>query len=94
MHCTLSFCTDQPGSTQIYLVTLRPRLLTQASFFQKNQMLQNVFLMSVTLRFAKIRVFKVDHFALPLFSLPKLRSVAQNEWKKHPYIFFLLLVQK
>jgi hypothetical protein len=20
--------------------------------------------------------------------------VAQNEWKKHPYIFFLLLVQK
>jgi hypothetical protein len=20
--------------------------------------------------------------------MPKLRSVAQNEWKKHPYIFF------
>jgi hypothetical protein len=26
--------------------------------------------------------------------VPKLRSVAQNDWKKHPYIFFLLLVQK
>ena len=37
---------------------------------------------------------KVDYFILPLFLVPKLRSVAQNEWKKHPYIFFLLLVQK
>ena len=45
-------------------------------------------------RKAKIRVFKVNNFTLPLFFLPKLRSVAQNEWKKHPYIFFLLLVQK
>ena len=26
--------------------------------------------------------------------MPKLRSVAQNEWKKHPYKFFLLLVEK
>ena len=43
---------------------------------------------------AKIRLFKVDYFILPLFLGPKLRSVAQNEWKKHPYIFFLLLVQK
>jgi hypothetical protein len=34
------------------------------------------------------------YFILPLFFVPKLRSVAQNEWKKHPYIFFLLLVQK
>ena len=42
---------------------------------------------------AKIRVFKVDYFILPLFLVPKLTSVAQ-EWKKHPYIFFLLLVQK
>ena len=32
-------------------------------------------------------------FILPLFLVPKLRSVAQNEWKKHVY-FFLLLVQK
>ena len=45
-------------------------------------------------KFAKIRVFKVDYVILALFLLPKLRSVAQNEWKKHPYIFFLLLVQK
>ena len=43
---------------------------------------------------AKIRVFKVDDLIIPLFLVPKLRSVAQNEWKKHPYIFFLLLVQK
>jgi hypothetical protein len=26
--------------------------------------------------------------------VPKLRLVAQNEWKKHPYMFFLLLVKK
>ena len=37
-------------------------------------------------KFAKIRGFKVDYFILPLFLVPKLRSVAQNEWKKHPYI--------
>ena len=43
-----------------------------------------------------IRDFKVNYFIFPLFLVPKLRSVAQNEWKKHPYIyfFFLLLVQK
>ena len=44
--------------------------------------------------FAKIRVCTVDHFILPLFLMQKLRSVAQIEWKKHPYIFFLLSVQK
>ena len=42
----------------------------------------------------KIRVFKIDYFILSLFLVPKLRSVAQNEWKKHPYIYFLLSVQK
>jgi hypothetical protein len=26
--------------------------------------------------------------------VPNLKSVAQNEWKKHPYKFFLRLVQK
>ena len=36
---------------------------------------------------AKIRFCKVDYFILQLFLMPKLRSVAQNEWKKHPYIF-------
>ena len=45
-------------------------------------------------KFAKIRVFKVDNFVLPLFLATKLKSVAQIEWKKHPYLFFLLLVQK
>ena len=33
-------------------------------------------------------------YVLPLFLVPKLSSVSQNEWKKHPYIFFLLLVKK
>ena len=37
-------------SKQIYLVTLRPTQLTQASFLQKNQMLQNGFLIFLTLR--------------------------------------------
>ena len=32
--------------------------------------------------------FKVDYFVHPLFLVPKLRSVAQNEWKKYPYTFF------
>ena len=45
-------------------------------------------------KFAKIRVFKIDNFVLSLILAPKLRSVAQIEWEKHPYIFFLLLVQK
>ena len=45
-------------------------------------------------QFAKISVFKVDNFVPPIFLLPKLRSVAQIEWNKHPYLFFLLLVQK
>ena len=40
--------------SQIYLATLRPRQLTQASFLQKNQMLQNVFLISVTLRWHRV----------------------------------------
>ena len=38
------------ASNQIYLVTLRPTQLTQASFLQKNQMLQNGFLIFLTLR--------------------------------------------
>ena len=45
-------------------------------------------------KLAKIRVFKVDYFILPILLVPKLRLVAQNEWKKHSYIIFLLLVQK
>jgi hypothetical protein len=36
----------------------------------------------------KSGVFKVDNFVLPKFLVPKLRSVAQIEWKKHPYLFF------
>ena len=67
---------------------------------QKNQYTQRILLNFVNWtngepqKLAKIRDFKVDYFILPLFLVPKLRSVAQNEWKKHPYIFFLLLVQK
>ena len=37
-------------SNQIYLVTLTYGQLTQASFLQKNQMLQNGFLIFLTLR--------------------------------------------
>ena len=33
---------NPPHHNQIYLVTLRPTQLTQASFLQENQMLQNV----------------------------------------------------
>ena len=36
-------------------------------------------------QFAKISIFKIDNFVLRIFLLPKLRSVAQIEWKKHPY---------
>ena len=39
-------------------------------------------------KLAKIKVFKVDCFILLLFLVLKLRLVAQNEWKKHSYIFF------
>ena len=37
-------------SNQIYIVTFTNTQLTQASFLQKNQMLQNGFLISVTLK--------------------------------------------
>ena len=33
----------------------------------------------------KNQSFKFDHFILPWFLVPKSRSVAKNEWKKHPY---------
>ena len=38
------------GSNQIRVVAFNESQLTQASFLQKNQTLQNVFLISVTLR--------------------------------------------
>ena len=43
---------------------------------------------SKNVELAKISVFKNDNFVLPIFLFPKLRSVAQIEWKKHPYLFF------
>ena len=46
----LNECPLLDASNQVYLVTLRPTQLTQASFLQKNQMFQNVFLISVTMR--------------------------------------------
>ena len=42
--------TALPVSNQIYLVTLRPTQLTQASFLQKNKMLQNGFFIFLTQR--------------------------------------------
>jgi hypothetical protein len=41
-----------------------------------------------------LRVFKVDCLVLTLFLVPNLRLVAKIMWKKDPYIFVLLLVQK
>ena len=41
---------SKPEGNQIYLVTLRPTQLTQASFLQKSQMLQNVFLIFLMMR--------------------------------------------
>ena len=39
-------------------------------------------------KISKIWVFKVDYFNLPIFFVPKLKSVAQSEWKKTAtYIF-------
>ena len=45
-------------------------------------------------KLAKISVFKFDNFVLSIFLRQKLKSVVKIEWKKHPYLFFLLLVQK
>ena len=47
---TVSSLSVPTAGNQIYLVTLRPTQLTQASFLQKNQMLQNVFLILFRLR--------------------------------------------
>ena len=43
-------------SNQITVVAFQPVQLTQASFLQKNQTLQNVFLISVTLRWHRASV--------------------------------------
>ena len=62
-------------------------------FLHKNQHTQRKFLNfeswtnGESQQLAKIRVCKVDYFILPLFLMPKLRSVTQNEWKKHQYIY-------
>ena len=69
-------------------------------FLPKNQHAKRIFLNFENWtnlgpqKLAKIRVFKVDYLILPLLLVQKLRLVAKNEWKKHPYTFFLLLVQK
>ena len=55
-------------SNQITVVAFQPVQLAQASFLQKNQMLQNIFLIFVTQRWHKASVacknqsFKVDYF--------------------------------
>ena len=60
----------------------------------------NIFLMQTTSNYlwasevSKNHFFKVDYFIFTLFLVPKLRSVAQNEWKKHPYIFFFTFGSK
>ena len=67
--------------------------LTQALFLQKNQTLQKGFFDICNTEMAKsLSGLQKSEFLKIL--TPNLRSVAQNEWKKHPYINFLLLVQK
>ena len=64
------------------------------TFLHMNQHTQRIFLNfefwtnGLPQLLAKIRVFKVDYFSLPLFLVPKLRSVAQNEWKNTHIFFF------
>ena len=82
------------------VVAHHDELLTQWRYIWMSKLGTNIFLISTTSNYlrssavCKISIFKVDKFVLPIFLLPKLRSVAQIEWKKHPYYFNLLLVQK
>ena len=67
-------CTG-PVSNQVRVVAFSLPQLTQASFIQKNQTLQNRFLISVTLRWHRVSVacknqsLKVDYFG---FSCKKI----------------------
>jgi hypothetical protein len=58
MSCRLYQSVERltPEGNQIYIVTLCAARLTQASFLQKNQTLQNGFLISVTLRWHRASV--------------------------------------
>ena len=57
-------------------------------FLQKNQHIQRKFwnfenwISGGPQKLAKIKVFKVDYFIPSILLVPKLRLVAQNEWKK------------
>ena len=84
-NTNMSRLEARPGINQIYIVMFTNTQFTQASLLQKNQTLQNAFLIYVTLRWQR---------ASAACKNQKLRSVAQNEWKKIPYIFFLLFIQK
>ena len=45
-------------------------------------------------KISKIWVFKVDYFNLPIFFVPKLKSVAQSEWKKTAIYIFSIFGSK
>ena len=51
-----SACALQYGSNQVRVVAFSLPQLTQASFIQKNQVLQNRFLISVKLRWHRVSV--------------------------------------
>ena len=74
--------------------TIQGRGTKLERFFHKNQHAQRKLLnfenwtSGEPQYLAKIRVFKVDYFIRPLFLVPKSRSFAQNEWRKHLYIYF------
>ena len=86
------------GCNQITVVAFQPVQLAQASFLQKNQMLQNGFLISITLRWHRVSVAcKNRRFLSWLFHSSIIFGakieITGTKWvQKHLYIFFLLLV--
>ena len=56
LHGKVQYDTVLPHSNQVRVVAFSLPQLTQASFLQKNQTLQNRFLISVTLRWHRVSV--------------------------------------
>ena len=60
----------------------------------------NIFLIATTSNYlwssavCKNQRFLVDNFVLEIFLFKQLRSVAQMEWKKHPYCFISTFCSK
>ena len=77
MQCRKTFLHIETGSNQIYLVTLRPTQLTQASFLQKkNHVLQNVFFIPVMLRWHS----GVKNHEIWTFQVKKLLNLSKKNF--------------